>query len=115
MNPPSLNPAFAPANADESPPLSFRRIVRNSALLNVVIVLTSFPVLVFAGGPDAVVPALAIMVGISFLIWTATFALFSLVSIGRIFWTTLSPGPRRKPPVPAEQVGIADRWLDGPC
>jgi hypothetical protein len=71
----------------ESPASRFRRIVRKSALLNLVIVLTSFPVLVLAGGPGAVVPALAIMTGITLVIWTVTFVLFSCASIGRLLWT----------------------------
>ena len=67
-----------------------RSVVRKSVLLNVVIVLTSFPVLVFVGGPKAVVPLLAIMAGISALIWTATFTLFSFVSLPWIFRTPVS-------------------------
>jgi hypothetical protein len=99
---------------NESPAPSLRNVVRKSALLNVVIVLTSFPVLILAGGPNAVVPSLAIMAGISVLIWTATFTLFSLVSLTRIFWTPVSSVTRSDPPPPAEEPGVADRWLDGP-
>ena len=80
-----------------------------------MIVLTSFPALVLAGGPKAVIPTLAIIVGCTFLIWTATFGLFSVVSIGRIFWsgilhrvTTTKLQDRQK------EVGVASRWLDGP-
>jgi hypothetical protein len=54
------------------------------------------------------------MAGITVLIWTATFSLFSFVSIGRIFWNASSFGTRRKPTEPAKQAGVADRWLDGP-
>ena len=114
MNPPILKPEIVPNHEDESPPSSFRRTVLKSVLLNAVIVLTSFPVLVFAGGPGAVVPSLMIMAGISFLIWTATFTLLSFVAIGRIFWTGYSSGTRRKPRVRARPVGVADHWLDGP-
>ena len=99
---------------DRSPTLRFRRIVYNSALLNAVIVLTSFPVLVIAAGPVAVVPALIVMAGITLLVWTATFALFSCVTIGRLLWTTFSSPSRRKPRAAAQRVGVADRWLDGP-
>ncbi len=112
MEPPT--PVIIQGNEDESPASSFRRIVRKSALLNVVIVLTSFPVLVLAGGPRAVVPTLAIMTGITLMIWTATFALFSCVSIGRLLWTRSSPGTRLKPPVAVREFGVGDRWLDGP-
>jgi hypothetical protein len=114
MNPPTLKAATVTNNEDESPAPSLRSIVRKSALLNLAIVLTSFPVLVLAGGPKAVVPTLAIMAGISALIWTATFTLFSFVSLAGIFRTPVSPVPKRDPPHPAEEAGVADRWLDGP-
>ena len=114
MDPPMLKSATVRGNEDESPATDLRGIVRKSALLNVVIVLTAFPVLVFAGGPKAVVLTLAIMAGISFLIWTATFALFSFVSLARIFWTPVTTGKRRDSSHPAEKAGVADRWLDGP-
>jgi hypothetical protein len=88
-------------------------MVRKSALLKLAIVVTSFPVLIFVGGTKAVV-TLAFMAGSSILIRTATFALFSFVSLARIFWTPVSSGKRRDSPHPAEEAGVADRWLDGP-
>jgi hypothetical protein len=114
MNPSTLEPEIVPAHEDEPPPSSFRRTVLKSVLLNAVIVLTSFPVLVYAGGPGALVPSLMIMAGITILIWTATFTLLSFVAIGRIFWTGFSSATRRKPRVRARPVGVADHWLDGP-
>ena len=80
----TLKPTTVRGYEDESPAPSLRRIVRNSALLNVVIVLTSFPVLVAPGGPQSVVPTLAIMVGISSLIWTATFTLYFFLTLPRL-------------------------------
>jgi membrane protein implicated in regulation of membrane protease activity len=103
MDPPMLTPAS-----------SFRRIVLKSALLNAVIVLTSFPVLVLAGGPRAVALTLAIMAGITVLVWTATFILFSCVSIVRLLLAPSSSRTRRKPQDRAKKLGVADRWLDGP-
>jgi hypothetical protein len=114
MEPPTLKPMIVPGNEDEYPASSLRSVVHKSVLLNLVIVLTSFPALVFAGGPKAVGPALVIMAGITFLIWTATFSLFSFVSLGRTFWTAISSGTRRKPPDATQEAGVADRWLDGP-
>ena len=113
MNPPTLKPLIVTGNEKESPAPSLRSVVRKSALLNLTIVLTSFPVLVVAGGPRAVVPTLEIMVGISFLIWTTTYALFSFVSLPRIFGTPVASGKRRDPSHPAKEAGVADRWLDG--
>jgi thiazole synthase ThiGH ThiG subunit len=109
-----LRPAKVPGHEHESPASRLRSLVLKSALLNLVIVLTSFPVLVSAGGPEAVVPTLAIMAGITVLIWTATFTVFSFVSLARIVCTAISSGTRRKPSHPAEEAGVADRWLDGP-
>ena len=114
MSPPPPKPVISPGNRNEPPAPCLRSIVRKSALLNVAIVLTSFPVLVFAGGPKAVIPALAIMAGISFLIWTATFTLYFFVSLPGIYWTPVGSGKRRDPRQPAEEAGVADRWLDGP-
>ena len=109
-----LKPGVLPGNGNESPAPGLRSVVRKSALLNVAIVLTSFPVLVFAGGPKAVIPALAVMAGISFLIWAATFTLYFFVSLPGIYWTPVGSGKRPDPRQPAEEAGVADRWLDGP-
>ncbi|MGO9469707.1 MAG: hypothetical protein ACLQVF_36855 [Isosphaeraceae bacterium] len=114
MNPPKTKAVIVPENENEYPAPCLRHIVRNSALLNLVIVLTSCPVLVIAGGPKAVYPTLAAMAGISVLIWTATFALFSFVSLPRLFRRPVSPVILPDPALPAEEAGVADRWLDGP-
>jgi hypothetical protein len=112
MYPSTLKPVILPGNENASPALSLRSIVQKSALLNLVIVLTSFPVLVFEGGPLAVAPALAIMAGITFLIWAATFTLYSFAALARIFCAAMFSGKRYDPPHPAQE-GVADRWLDG--
>ena len=110
----TLGPTIVRGNADQSWAQGLRSVARKSALLNLVIVLTSFPVLVLAGGPGAVIPTLAIMAGITVVVWTLTFALFSCISIGRLLWALFSSGARRKPSVAASRVGVGDRWLDGP-
>jgi hypothetical protein len=107
-------PAIVPGNRNEPPAPSLRRIVRKSALLNLMVVLTSCPVLIFAGGPKAVYPTLDIMAGITVLIWIATFALFSFASFPRLFRPPVSPVMRRDPTLPPQEAGVADRWLDGP-
>jgi hypothetical protein len=114
MNPPTSRPAIVAGDGDETPASRFRGLVRKSVLLNAVIVLTSFPVLVFAGGPRAVAPSLAIMAGITAMIWAATFILSSCASVGRILWTALSSARGRKPPDRVRRAGVADRWIDGP-
>jgi hypothetical protein len=113
MNPPTLQRDLIRGNENESEGPSLRSVVRKSALLNATIVLTSFPVLVYAGGPQAVVPTLKIMVGISLLIWIATYTLFSFVSLARIFWAPVSSGKRSNRPHREKETGVADRWLDG--
>jgi hypothetical protein len=113
MNPPLGNPAIDPGKEDKSPPSRLQGVVRKSVLLNVVIVLTSAPVLIFAGGPKAVVPTLEIMTAISVLIWTATFSVLSFASLARIYWPPVSTLKRTTPPHPANGAGVGDRWLDG--
>src|SRR4051812_18076730 len=114
MFPPTSKPLAVPCGDNASPTLSLRRVVRNSALLNVVVVLTSFPVLVVAGGPKAVVPSLVIMGVIGVLIWAATFALFSFASLARTFWTPVPSKIWVDPAPSSEGPGVTDRWLDGP-
>jgi len=114
MSMPMLRPVTARGNEDESPASSLRRIVRKSALLNAVIILTSFPVLAVVGGPRAVAPAMAIMVGITVLIWSATLTVVSCVSLGRVIRMAFASGTRRKPRSRARELGVADRWLDVP-
>ncbi len=114
MNPPTQKPVIFPGYENKSPAPSLRSIVRKSALLNLAIVVTSFPVLIFVRGAKAVVVTLAFMAGSTILIWATTFTLFSLVSLARIFWTLVSSVNRRDPQYPAEEAGVADRWLDGP-
>ena len=80
-----------------------------------MIVLTSCPILIFEGGPKAVVVTVEIMAGISILIWTATFALFSLVTLPRIFRTPVSRVKRIDALDPANESGVADRWFDRPA
>ncbi len=111
MNAPELSPQVAPRDErlPESPRL--RNTIRKSALLNVTVILTSFPVLVFAGGAQSLVPCLAIMAGISLLIWSVTFALFSFVSLFGVFFMPAAGKPRKR----TQQVtgeGLSDRWLD---
>jgi hypothetical protein len=103
-----------PRDEGKSRAPSLRSIIRKSALLNLAIVVTSFPVLVMAGGPNAAVPALALMAGISVLIWAATFALFPFVSLAAIFRTPVSSLEKPVSQLPRAESGLADRWLDEP-
>jgi hypothetical protein len=116
MNPPNpkLSPVIISDDGHAPPGPSLRRIVRKSALLNLMIVLTSCPVLLSAGGLKAVYPTLAIMAGISVLIWTATFAVFSLALLPSIFRLPDPTVIQRDAILPAEAPGVDDRWLDAP-
>lgn len=103
-----------PRNEAKSRAPSLRSVVRKSALLNLAIFVTSFPVLIMAGGPNAAVPAIMLMAGISIVIWTATFALFPFVSLAAIFRAPVSPTAKPHRPQPTAEAGLADRWLDEP-
>ena len=56
MNLPTLKPVLVPCNENEFPAPSLRTVVQKSALLNLVIILTSFPVLIYAGGTQSSCP-----------------------------------------------------------
>lgn len=114
MKPSVRKPLIDLGDEQEPPRMSLRSVIRKSALLNVTVILTSFPVLVLAGGPRAILPALAVMIGISFIIWAATYAVFSFVSLARIFRILSSGDVRYHSARPRGQAGVADRWLDGP-
>jgi hypothetical protein len=114
MSSPARNPHAIEDNARESTALSLRSVVRKSALLNLAIVLTSFPVLAFAAGPNALIPILKVMAGITVVIWAATFSLFSFASLGRLFGAPAPRGKHTDPPGPGRESGVADRWLDQP-
>ena len=115
MNSPTTKPVIVAGEENESPAPNLRSVVRKSALLNVVIVLTSCPILIFEGGPKAVVVTVEIMAGISVVIWAATFALFSLVTLPRLFRTPASRVERSDDLGPANETGVADRCLDRPA
>ncbi len=116
MHSPSVySPSFPRPENNSSLAPTLRSVVRKSALLNAVIVLTSFPVLVAAAGPKAIIPSLVLMASISFLVWTSTLALFSFYSITRIFfWRPISNAKPSAPSNARSQAGVGDRWLDGP-
>jgi hypothetical protein len=111
-----LNSPKPGSRGDEKlwPAPSLREIIRKSALLNVAVVLTSLPVLVWAGGPRSIVPVLDIMAGISVVIWAATFSVFSFVSLARIYRSTDSSSAGNQIAPRRRQAGIADPWLDDP-
>jgi hypothetical protein len=97
-----------------SEPSGFRKIVRKTALLNAVILATSFPVLAWFGGPRVIGWVVAIMAGVSLLLWASTFALYSLSTLPGLFREPARPGKPVGPPNAADAGGVADRWLDGP-
>jgi len=112
MKPSELTHPAIPGQRNDEPAPSLLAVVRKSALLNLVIVLTSGPVLLFAGGPRAVYATLAIMTGITIVIWTATFALYSLAALPGILRTPASAGPHADPEFVGKPGGLADRWID---
>jgi hypothetical protein len=109
MNDSMPKPVIVPDRENDTPPPTLRSVVRKSALLNIVIVLTSAPVLLFEGGAKGVVVTLEIMAGISVLIWTATFALFSLVTLPWIFPTPVSLVTRRDPAPAKDDPDMVER------
>jgi hypothetical protein len=117
MSPTSFSAAIRSVkgrDGNAAPPLKLHSLVWRSALLNLVIALTALPVMVFAGGPGAVVPALAVMAAVSALIWVATLTAFFLVSIARMFWRLGVLGFQHPHGRSKSNGGLADEWIDGP-
>jgi hypothetical protein len=118
MNPTSYAAAIRAVKAQGDnaiPPLRLRSLAWRSALLNLAIVLTAFPVMAFAGGPRAVVPALAVMAAVSAVLWAVTLTAFFIASFGRALWCLRVRMAQR----PYGRLGaagvLADRWLDDPA
>lgn len=86
-----------------------------TTLLNLGIVLSALPIAALAGGPEAIVPAVAPVAILSIAVWSATFAISAFVALSRIFWGLGLWGPRRSPRHPAGLGGVGDEWLDGPA
>lgn len=117
MSPTSFSAAIRSVKGQDgnaAPPLKLRNLVWRSALLNLVIALTALPVMVFAGGPGTVVPALAVIAAVSALIWAATFTAYFLVLITRVFWRMGVRGLRHAQGRSKGSGGLADEWIDGP-
>jgi hypothetical protein len=118
MNPTSYAEAIRAVKGqgvDTAPPLKLISLAWRSALLNLTIVLTAFPVLAFAGGPGAVVPALALMAAISAILWSATLTAFFMMRFVRAC-TCLSARRAQRSHGRANAGGVlADRWLDNPA
>jgi hypothetical protein len=117
MNPTSVRAAKWSVKGQDgsaAPPMTLGGLAWRSALLNLAIVLTALPVLAYAGGPDALVPALAVIAVISAVLWVATFTVYFLVSIVRVFLHLgvrgFAHAYRRSGP----EGGLADEWVDGP-
>ncbi|QEH31558.1 hypothetical protein OJF2_00230 [Aquisphaera giovannonii] len=112
---PDLAKPKRPRRRDLEPArLTLRGVIWRSALLNLAVVLTSFPVLVAAGGRDTVVPLMLVLGGISLVIWAATFAVYGFATLVSVF---RAPASSRKPRAAgvAASAGLADRWIDGPA
>lgn len=113
MSPPTTKKERIGSDESQSPAPRLRSVVRKSALLNVTIFVTSFPVLVYEGGPKAIVPALEILAAISVLIWTATFTLYFFMTLPRLFLTPVSTVTPPDVVHTENEADGADRWLNG--
>ena len=111
MSPPTTNKERIGSDKTQSPAPRLRSVVRKSALLNLTIFVTSFPVLVYEGGPTAVVPALEILAAISVLIWIVTFTLYFFVTLPRLFVTPISTVSRLDAVPRKDEADGADHWL----
>ena len=98
--------------APELPPLRLRDLARKSALLNLGIVATAVPAALLIFDPRGWVVA-AVAVGlVSLVVWSVTFAVFSVRSVARIYAVQNQIRDRRAARGPGP---VGDRWLDGPA
>lgn len=111
MKSPPFKPPLRAGDCPAAEGPSLRRVVLKSALLNLAIVVTSLPPLVFAGGRVALVSILAIMAGITVIVWAATFSVYFFISLAQIFRAPTQHTPRR---VAGHRSAVVDPWLDGP-
>jgi hypothetical protein len=111
MSPPTTKKEWIGSDETQSPAPRLRSVVRKSALLNLTIFVTSFPVLVYEGGPEAIVPALEILAAISVLIWIVTFTLYFFVTLPRLFVTPISTVSRPDAVHRNDEADGADHWL----
>ena len=100
-------------DGDDAPRLKLAGLVWRSGLLNLAIIVTALPVLAYAGGPDAVVPALGVLAAVSALLWVTTFAVFFLVWTIRVFWRMGVRGFEHAHRGADRKGGLADKWVDG--
>ena len=123
MYPASWNTAIKAVKGQDDeaiPTVKLRSLMWRSALLNLAVVLTAFPVMAAAGGPKAMYPALVVLSGISLLIWLVTFAAFYVLSIMRalislrMFIKEHLHKTRNFHDSSDGGDGLADHYLDGP-
>lgn len=117
MDPKRFHTAKAAPKGQESPraqPPKSLSLVRKSILLNLGIVVTALPVLSFGGDPRALLTTLMILAAISVLIWTATFATSSFISVSKIFEAQRTNETGRRHRDPGTEFGVVDEWMDGP-
>jgi hypothetical protein len=112
MSPPTTKKEWIASDDTQFPAPRLQNLVRKSALFNLTIFVTSFPVLVYEGGPKAVVPALEILAAISVLIWIVTFTLYFFVTLPRLFVTPISTVSRPDAVHRKDVADGADHWLD---
>ena len=114
MNPPTLKPAIVPGKADESPAPRLPSIARKSALLYVVIVLTSFQVLVLRRGTENRRPDPENHGRNQRFDLDRTSPCSPSCRCPRIPAPVTSSEKRTNSQHPANETGVDDRWLDGP-
>lgn len=88
-----------------------RWLVIRSALLNLGILATALPVLAFAAGAEGLDAVALVLGGVSLLVWAATFAAYSFISLASLFSRPKGAKPGNDP-APAGGA-MADPWLDG--
>ena len=111
------NLAWSRRRRTHTPVSGFRALVRKTALLNLGIVLSALVAWALLARPEEylILPLLVLMVSI--VLWSATFAISGCVSLYRVFWGPGKWVPRQPPPRlnGGGSIGVGDPWLDEPA
>jgi hypothetical protein len=95
------------------PASGFRGLVRETALLNLGILLSALAIGAYLGSPANFLILLFLVPMVSILLWSASFAISGFVSLSPIFW---GQGLWERRPRYQEGGGdVGDDWLDGPA
>jgi hypothetical protein len=89
----------------------FRGLVRRTLLLNLGFAISALVMFVLLGQRSALLVAILLLV-ISAILWSATFAVSSFIWLGQAFCGQHAPRRKQLPRPSPMAAGVRDDWLD---